>query len=67
MHSTRGFSAPSRRLAAAAGAVVLPSAALSTVPTAGAQLNVPLTMERPPADGQEHRWACPTPDPAAPR
>lgn len=35
--------------------------------TAGAQLKVPLTMERPPADGEQHPWACPTPGPPAPR
>lgn len=35
--------------------------------TPGGQLNVPLTMEQPPADGEEHPWACPTPGTPAPR
>jgi hypothetical protein len=37
------------------------------VVTPGAQLNVPLTMNRPPADGKEHPWTCPTPGPPASR
>jgi hypothetical protein len=35
--------------------------------TPGAQPNVSLTMERPPPDGKEHPWTCPTPGPPAPR
>ena len=37
------------------------------VVTPGAQLNVPLTMDRPPADGKEHPWTCPIPGPPATR
>jgi hypothetical protein len=29
----------------------------------GAQLSVSLTLNRPPADGHEHPWTCPTPGP----
>ncbi|OFV82450.1 MAG: hypothetical protein A2Y78_02160 [Acidobacteria bacterium RBG_13_68_16] len=43
------------------------AAAARVVVTPGAQLNVPLAMERPPADGEEHPWPCPTPEPPAPR
>ena len=37
------------------------------VVTSGTQLNVPLTMERPPTDGAEHPWTCPTPGAPAPK
>jgi hypothetical protein len=37
------------------------------VVTSGTRLNVPLTLDRPPTDGKEHSWACPTPRPPANR
>jgi len=37
------------------------------VVTSGAHLNVPLTLDRPPTDGKEHPWTCPTPRPPASR
>jgi len=43
------------------------AATARVVVTPGGQLNVPLTMEQPPADGEEHPWACPTPGTPAPR
>jgi len=43
------------------------AAGARVVVTPDAQLNVSLTMERPPADGAEHPWACPTPGPQTPR
>jgi len=43
------------------------AATARVVVTSGAQLNVPLTMDRPPADGKEHPWTCATPGPPATR
>jgi hypothetical protein len=37
------------------------------VVTSGTHLNVPLTLDRPPTDGKEHPWTCPTPTPPASR
>lgn len=41
------------------------AATREVVVTPGAQLDVSLTMNRPPADGKEHPWTCPTPRPPA--
>jgi hypothetical protein len=41
----------------------LPASA-NVVIAPGQQVTVPMTMARPPADGSEHPWTCPTPRPA---
>jgi hypothetical protein len=43
------------------------AASEKVVVTPSAQLNVPLTLKRPPADGKEHPWTCPTPGPPTTR
>jgi hypothetical protein len=43
------------------------AATSEVVVTSITHLNVPLTLNRPPSDGKEHPWTCPTPRPPASR